>query len=227
MTAPDRYGTEIWKDQEFARRWAATDGLADLLALPRAITAALVAHDRPGTRLVVDAGSGPGAYLEAFLEALPDCAGIWLDASEAMLEQARERLERFGDRVDFRLGDMTDLHAAGLPTGVDALVSSRALHHLKREELAGFYREAAGLLAPGGWLANLDHTGPEEIWDRRFRAIRKGFIGPDNDQGRHPHEYPFTSVRDHLDALAGAGLDDREVAWKAFYTCLFVARKPG
>lgn len=227
MTASEKHGTEIWKDAEFARRWAATDGLADLLAFPRAITAALVAHDRPQTRLVVDVGSGPGAYLEAFLEELPDCAGVWLDASEAMLGQARRRLERFGDRVDFRLGDMGDLQAAGLPTGVDALVSSRALHHLDRAGLARFYREAAGFLAPGGWLANLDHTGPEDVWDRRFRAIRKRFVGPDNDQGKHPHDYPFTSVRDHLDGLAAAGFDDLEIAWKAFYTCLFVARKAG
>lgn len=227
MTAPEKHGTDIWKDAEFARRWAATDGLADLLALPRAITAALVAHDRPGAKLVADVASGPGAYLEAFLEALPDCSGVWLDASEAMLEQARQRLERFGDRVDFRIGDMGDLHAAGLPSGMDALVSSRALHHLDRAGLAGFYREAAGYLAPGGWLANLDHTGPEDVWDRRFRAVRKRFIGPDNDQGKHPHDYPFTSVRDHLDDLAAAGLDDVEVAWKAFYTCLFVARKAG
>jgi SAM-dependent methyltransferase len=227
VTAPEKHGTAIWKDPEFAHRWAATDGMGDMLALPRAITAALVAHDRPQTKLVVDVASGPGAYLEAFLEALPDCQGIWLDASEPMLEQARQRLERFGDRVDFRLGDMTDLRAAQVPSGVDALVSSRALHHLDRDGLAGFYGEVAGLLAPGGWLANLDHTGPEDVWDRRLRAIRKGFIGPENDRGKHHHNYPLTSVHDHLDGLAAAGFDDLEIAWKAFYTCLFVARKRG
>lgn len=226
MTEPEKKGTAIWRDAEFAQRWAASDGMADMLELPRRITAALVAHDRPQTRLVIDVGSGPGAYLEAFLEELPGCAGVWMDASEAMLEQARKRLARFGDRVDFRLGDMADLDAAGLPREADALVSSRALHHLDRDALLGFYRRAAGHLAPGGWLANLDHTGPEDVWDKRFRAIRKRFLGPDNELGKHPHDYPFTSVRDHLDALAAAGLDDLEIAWKAFYTCLFVARKP-
>ena len=227
MTAPENQATDIWRDAEFARRWAATDRLADLLALPRGLTAALVAHDRPGARLVVDVASGPGAFLEALLEELPHCSGVWLDASEAMLEQARQRLGRFGDRVSFRLGDMTDLAAAGLPTNVDAVVSSRALHHLDRAGLASFYREAAGLLAPGGWLANLDHTGPGDVWDRRLRAVRKRFIGPANDQGKHRHDHPFTSVRDHLDGLAAAGFDDVEIAWKAFYTCLFVARKAG
>jgi trans-aconitate methyltransferase len=227
VTEPEKKGTAIWKDAEFARRWAATDGMADMLELPRQLTAALVAHDRPETRLVIDVGSGPGAYLEAFLEELPECAGVWLDASEAMLEQARKRLARFGDRVDFRLGDMAHLEAAELPTGADALVSSRALHHLDKGGLIGFYQAAAGHLAPGGWLANLDHTGPADVWDKRFRSVRKRFIGPDNEQGKHPHTYPFTSVRDHLDGFAAAGLDDVEIAWKAFYTCLFVGRKAG
>lgn len=225
MTEPERKGTAIWSDAEFANRWAATDGMADMLALPRRVTAALVAHDRPGTRLVIDVGSGPGAYLEALLEELPESGGIWLDASEAMLEQARKRLARFGDRVEFRLGDMGDLEAAHLPTGADVLISSRALHHLDRAALDRFYRQASVQLAPGGWVANLDHTGPEDVWDKRFRAIRNRFLGPDNDLGRHPHAYPFRSVRDHLDGLAAAGFDDVEIAWKAFYTCLFVARK--
>lgn len=225
MTEPEKKGTAIWRDAEFAGRWAATDGMADLLELPRHVTAALVAHDRPETRLVIDVGSGPGAYLEAFLEELPSAAGIWLDASEAMLEQARKRLARFGGRVEFRLGDMGNLEAAELPTGADVLISSRALHHLDRGALDRFYRQASVQLAPGGWVANLDHTGPADVWDKRFRAIRKRFLGPDNDQGKHPHDYPFTSVQDHLDGLAAAGFDDVEIAWKAFYTCLFVARK--
>lgn len=227
MTAAEKPGTAIWQDPEFARRWASADGLADMLMFPRMLAAALVSHDRPRARLVIDVGSGPGAFLEAFLEELPACAGVWLDASEAMLEQARQRLARFGDRVSFRLGDMADLPAAGLPSGADALVSSRALHHLDRGGLARFYQQAAGYLAPGGWLANLDHTGPAEVWDRRFRAVRGRFIGPGNEQGKHPHDYPFTSERDHLDSLAAAGLDDAEIAWKAFYTCLFVARRAG
>ena len=219
--------TEIWRDPEFARVWAETDGLGNLLALPWAIAAAIVGNDRPDPRLVVDVASGPGAFLATFLDELPGCAGLWVDASEAMLEQARERLARFGDRVEFRLGDMTDLGAAGVPAGADALITSRALHHLDRAGLTAFYSEAAERLAPGGWLVNLDHTGPEEVWDKRFRAVRKRFIGPLNDQGRHPHDYPFTSVRDHLDAFAAAGVHDVEIAWKAFYTCLFMGRKTG
>jgi SAM-dependent methyltransferase len=215
----------IWKDPAFARTWSESDGLSNLLALPWALAAATVAEDNPTPDVVVDVASGPGAFLAAFLEEFPHCRGVWLDTSESMLEQARERLARFGDRVELHIGDMTDLTAARLPGGVAAIMTSRAAHHLDRAELAVFYTEAAAHLAPGGWLINLDHTGPAETWDRRFRAVRRRFIGPRNEEGSHHHNYPLTSIEDHLDGFAAAGIDDVEIVWKAFYTCLFMGRK--
>jgi SAM-dependent methyltransferase len=223
--AQEHPAATMWKDPAFARTWSASDGLGNLLALPWALAAAIVGDDNPAPDVVVDVASGPGAFLAAFLEEFPHCRGIWLDASETMREQARERLARFGDRVELRIGDMTDLAAAGLPGEVAAIMTSRAAHHLDRAELAAFYTEAAAHLAPGGWLINLDHTGPVDVWDRRFRAVRRRFIGPRNEEGRHHHNYPLTSIQDHLHAFAVAGIDDIEIAWKAFYTCLFMGRK--
>jgi hypothetical protein len=83
----------------------------------------------------------------------------------------------------------------------------------------------------GGWLANLDNTGPVDLCDKCFRAVRGRFIGADNEQGRHPHSYPFSIVREHLDAFAAAGIDDVQedvqMVWKAFSTCLLMGGKAG
>jgi len=82
-------------------------------------------------------------------------------------------------------------------------------------------------LAPGGWLVNLDHIGPAgpgDTWDKRLRTARKQF-GAQSNGPKHHHNYPLTSVDDHLRALAAAGFTDVEVAWRAFFTCLFMARK--
>jgi SAM-dependent methyltransferase len=116
--------------------------------------------------------------------------------------------------------------AADLPSDVDILLTSRALHHLDRASLDAFYREAAKHLRPGGWLVNLDHIAPNEVWDRRLRAARQELV-PTANEASHHHNLPLPSQQDHLDALAAAGLTDAEVAWRAFYTCLFVARKDG
>jgi SAM-dependent methyltransferase len=200
--------------------------MRDLLDLPRRIAAAVVAADSPEPRVVVDAGSGPGDVLAAFLDEFPGARGIWTDASEEMRGIAAGRLARFGDRVEYRIADMTDLAAGGVPPGVDVITTSRASHHLDPPALAGFYARAAALLRPGGWLVNIDHVGPDDAWDQRLRAARKRLIPARPGPGHH-HRYPLPSVRHHLDGYAAAGIGDVEVAWRAFVSCLFMGRSEG
>lgn len=225
MTEQGRQIAAPWRDPTFVAAWTAGDAMSDMLAFPRRLAAALVAADRPEARTVIDIASGPGAFLVCFLEEFPAARGVWSDASEAMLDRARESLAPHTERVEFRPGDMTDLDAAGLPAGVDVIVTSRATHHLDRAGLTTFYREATALLASGGWLVNLDHTGPDEVWDKLFRAVRARFAPP-RPETKHHHNYPLPSVDDHLSAYAAAGFTDVEIAWKAFHTCLFMGRKP-
>lgn len=224
-----------WRDSEFARSWAANDSFSDLLGFPRRIAAEVVALDNPEPRCIVDIASGPGAMLEVFLTRFPAARGVWTDASPAMLELAREQLAPFGDRVEYRLADMTGLAGAGLPASADVITTSRAAHHLDRVGLHAFYADAAARLAPGGWLVNLDHIGPasqagpagaagyDEVWDQRLRAARKA-MGGRPEGPKHHHSYPLTNLGDHLDAFAAAGVTDVEIPWRAFFTCLFMGR---
>ena len=216
-------GAGVWTDAEFVQGWIRGDR-GDLLELPRRIAAAVVAQERPTATTVIDVGSGPGGFLAAFLDRLPSARGIWLDVSGPMLGEARKRLSRFGHRVEFRLGDMRDLAVIGLPDGVDVVITSRAAHHLDRDQLHEFYSSASRLLAPGGWLVNLDHIGPGVEWDRRLRAVRPQFVPSSHDGPTHHHDYPLASAEDHLAGFASAGIEDAEVVWRAFYTCLFMGR---
>jgi len=225
-SSPGGAGEPAWGDPAFARAWAAADGLAEFLALPRAIAAAVVALDRPAPRLVVDVASGPGAFLGTFLQRFPAAQGIWLDASAAMLEQARSRLAAFSDRVEFLLGDLTDLSAAGVPDGADAWMTSRALHHLDRTGIAAFYRDATARLAPGGWLVNLDHVGLPGGWSARMRAVRPEFAPTNAATGSAAHRHPeaLATVDDHLASLAAAGVQDPGVPWRALHVALMMGR---
>lgn len=225
MTSQGEMAAETWRQAEYANAWVQRDDRIDLLDLPRAIAAAVVHHDRADVRLVVDVASGPGAFLSTFLDEFPEARGVWHDASETMETHARERLARFGDRVTFLPGDMTDLAGSQVPGGADVVCTSRAAHHLDRATLHAFYAEAATLLAPGGWLVNLDHIGPEDVWNTRLRAVRPRFAGKAGSERPHHHNYPLTSVDDHLAGYRAAGITDVEVVWRAFYTCLFMGRK--
>jgi SAM-dependent methyltransferase len=235
VTTQGQQSAAIWSDTDFARGWATGDSFRDLLDFPRRMAATVVAGDNPDPATIIDIGAGPGPVLEVFLQQFPQAHGIWTDASRAMLDMAHEKLGPFGDRVEYHIVDMTDL--ASLPGDADVITTSRASHHLDRDGLISFYAEVASKLKPGGWLVNLDHIGPasqggppgtagsDEVWDQRLRAARKQF-GVASDGPKHHHNYPLTSVQDHLDAFAAAGITDVEVPWRAFFTCLFMGRTP-
>ena len=72
----------------------------------------------------------------------------------------------------------------------------------------------------------VEQAGFDEVWDQRLRSARKAF-GVASNGPRHHHNYPLTSVQDHLDAFGAAGITDVEVTWRAFITCLFTGRKAG
>jgi trans-aconitate methyltransferase len=217
-----------WRDARFAQAWQSQDRHKDLLDLPRRLTAALTVDDLPDEPVVLDIGSGPGAYLDVLLTELPTARGIWTDSSEPMLELARTSLAGYGDRVTYQLVDMRALAATELPA-VDLVVSSRAAHHLSRPHLVAFYRACAEKLAPGGWLANLDHTEPTPSWNARYKAVRRrARVEPKTDAGlpAHRHDQPRPTIAENLEALGEAGFLEAELVWKAYHTCLFMARTP-
>lgn len=214
-----------WRDAAAARAWIEADAMGDVLALPRAISVALVATEGPTPELIIDVGAGPGAYLEAFLREYPGLRGVWVDISPTMREEAGRRLADFDGRLSFVTADMTALDRADLPDEAEVVTSSRASHHLDRAGLEAFYAAAAARLRPGGWLFNLDHTHPGDAWDRRYRAIRSRLIGRNAAESGHPHHHPLPSLEDHRAAMAAAGLTDVEIGWKAFYTVLLIGRR--
>lgn len=217
--------TSEWMDEKLAARWTAADSLKELLVLPRRISATVIAADRPGTALVVDVGSGPGDYLSTMLDTFPAARGVWTDVSPAMADIARPALAGYRDRVEFRLVDLEDL--SPLPEQADVITTSRASHHFDADTLARFYASAAGHLAPGGWLVNLDHVLSPGAWDRRLRDARAAMIPPKQDGTGHSHDKPLPMVEEHLAALAAAGFEDVAMPWRSFYTVLFMARKSG
>jgi trans-aconitate 2-methyltransferase len=104
----------------------------------------------PGAR-VLDAGCGSGRVTEMLLRRHPGVTVVALDATESMLDHARDRLAPFGDRVQFVLGDLEDdveTALGGVP--VDAVLSTGTLHWIR--DHARLFQELAKVLTPGGAL---------------------------------------------------------------------------
>jgi SAM-dependent methyltransferase len=118
------------------------------------------AVDRPDP-VVVDLGAGPGSLSTRVLDRLPAAQVYAVDADPLLLGLARiAHADRPGLRIvehDLRDAGWVTALGADLPTGVDAIVSTTALHWLTRDELMVLYRTCAGLLRPGGVLVDADH----------------------------------------------------------------------
>jgi trans-aconitate 2-methyltransferase len=111
-----------------------------------------------GDERVLDAGCGTGRISEQLLGRLPHGKLIGLDADAAMIDGARNRLARYGDRVDLVVADLL----APLPIGepVDAVFSTAAFHWIKDHQrlfdnLAAVMRPGAQLVAQFGGGANI------------------------------------------------------------------------
>jgi trans-aconitate 2-methyltransferase len=102
-----------------------------------------------GDETVLDAGCGSGRVTEVLLERLPAGRVIALDGSRSMLEHARTRLERFGERVRFVLADL----GAPLPLDepVDAILSTATFHWIPDHD--ALFRNLASVVRPGGRLS--------------------------------------------------------------------------
>jgi len=152
--------TDVWKRPEVAAAFLdrvsvhIPDRAKQLEVMFRAL--ALGAR---APRRILDVGAGDGLILASALEAFPEAEGIAVDFSPHMLEQARIRLGKFGARASVREGDLASPGwRADLGGGLDAVLSSFAIHHLPHERKRALYGEVYDLLAPGGIFLNLEHV---------------------------------------------------------------------
>ncbi len=103
-----------------------------------------------GDETVLDAGCGSGRVTELLAERLPRGRVVALDGSPAMVDQARRRLDRFGDRVDYFVADLA--RPFDLPDGVvaDAILSTATLHWILDHD--ALFDNLAAVIRPGGRL---------------------------------------------------------------------------
>jgi len=207
--------TVVWQQRDTARRW--DSGAAERLATraeQQEILLALLRDARVGERVVLDLGIGSGLVAEAVLDALPEASLVGVDFSEAMLERARARLERFGQRVRLVRHDLAAIGTLALPDErYAAAFSVQTLHHLTDPEKEAALAWSARVLEPGGLIVVVDRVAVPAslfrewaaVW-RRIDSAAPATFAEYEEQLASAGDRP-ASVHDQLGWLVNAGLD--------------------
>jgi len=188
---------------------------------------------------VLDVGAGDAILLATILEAFPEAVGTAVDFSPLMLEQARARLARFGDRAATVEADLqTPAWLKAVKGPFDVIVSGFAIHHLAHERKRVLYGEIYELLASGGAFINCEHvasTTPriekmfddamtEHLWERRRergeeisreQVYREFMERPDRAANI------LDLVEDQCRWLREIGFQDVDCFWRYFELAIF------
>ena len=101
-----------------------------------------------GDERVLDAGCGTGRVTAVLAERLPNGRVIALDGSRSMIEQARDRLATFGDRIEYVVADLGSPLPIHRP--IDAILSTATFHWVPDHD--ALFRNLAAVLRPRGRL---------------------------------------------------------------------------
>jgi SAM-dependent methyltransferase len=169
----------------------------------------------------INLGAGPGNLDEVLLAQFRGAQATLVDTSFAMLGAARQRLERFGDRVEYVQANLASPEWAGAVAGpFDIAVSSIAIHNLRDpRRIRELYAETYRLLGHGGMFFNLDYVRPARpglsaLGPWAAKDPEAGLSGRSGGAGM-----PGTLL-EQLGWLNEAGFATVEVLWKDMGTAL-------
>jgi trans-aconitate 2-methyltransferase len=172
---------------------ATYDRIADPMS--RWGTAVLERLPLRGDERVLDAGCGSGRVTEQLLARLPSGHVIALDASRAMIDEARRRLAPFAGRVSYLVADL--LEPLPIDPPVDAILSTATFHWVTDHDT--LFRNLAAVFRPGGRLV-AQCGGAGNVASVLRAAAEAGGPWP---AGRGP--WLFATAEETADRLRAAG----------------------
>jgi SAM-dependent methyltransferase len=209
----------LWTSNEHARDYLER---ADSISHRSEGESALLEFIPPGTRRVLDLGTGDGRLLALVRQELvtrkrPDTEAVAVDFSPTMLDEVRRRFA--GESSVSVIAHNMDEPLPALGP-FDAVISSFAIHHLVHERNRALYAEIYGLLNPGGVFCNLEHVAsPTPRLHQEFLE-RIGFTVETEDPSNK-----LLDVETQLKWLREIGFEDVECAWKWRELALLVGRR--
>jgi Methylase involved in ubiquinone/menaquinone biosynthesis len=121
------------------------------------IACEILPFDRSENIRILDLGVGTGYLTHKIIEVFPNTSVVAVDAAEMMIDKAKIRLKEQLGQITFKAASFQELPDKVKDiTGLDAVVSAFALHHLLKEEKLKLFQYVHSILKPNGWFINCD-----------------------------------------------------------------------
>ena len=152
---------EIWKLPAIVNRFLSYRGAIPMAQEQIGVMMSILKSKEGPIENFMDLGCGDGILGGTILGEFPTARGVFVDFSEPMLEQAREQLEEYADRLVFEnldYGDPAWVERVQTRGQFDAIVSGYSIHHQPDLRKRQVYKEIFSLIKPGGWFVNIEHV---------------------------------------------------------------------
>lgn len=181
------------------------------------------------TLRVLDLGAGTGLFASMLLTRHPDAQIHLIDASEKMLEQARQNLDGH-PAITYAVADMVDAELGG---PWDLIISALAIHHLddaaKKQIFGGIWTA----LSDGGLFVNAEQvlghaplveTRYARIWLQQIRRLGVSEVEITKALERMTHDR-CASIENQLQWMRDAGLSEVDCSFKAWRFAVLSGRR--
>ncbi|MBI5679612.1 MAG: class I SAM-dependent methyltransferase [Methanobacterium sp.] len=105
---------------------------------------------------LLDLGAGSGILIEKVLKEFPDSTCYYLDFSDDFMHVAKEKLDKYEDRITYIKSDFCSNWESQLKEKPNVIISMSAIHHLKNENKRKLYGKCYKILQEKGWFFNID-----------------------------------------------------------------------
>ena len=146
---------------------------------------------------ILDLGAGTGLELIHLFEMYPDADVTVIDITENMLKELKKR--PFGNQVNTICGDFFEVEFGN---DYDAVISTSALHHFKKDEKKKLYKKIYDCLKEMGQFINCDKIAlTQEIEDKQLYEL-------ENNIDNYKHIDTPLTVEHEIEVLKNVGFSD-------------------
>ncbi len=146
---------------------------------------------------ILDLGAGTGLELIHLFELFPNANVTVIDISENMLKELKKR--NFADHVTTICGDFFEIEFGN---NYDAVISTSALHHFKKDEKLKLYKKVFDCLKEDGQFINCDKIAlTDDVEKNQLYEL-------DNNIDQYKHIDTPLTVDHELEVLKNVGFSE-------------------